>query len=325
MLPALRVTYAQNREDLLLAGLLDGVSGGFYVDVGANHPDRDSVTRLFYERGWQGINIEPNPQLHRQLAARRPRDVNLPLGLASAPGTLRLRCYPELDGLSTFSRQARLAMLRERPAAPYHDIECEVTTLAAVLTEHRPGGEVHFLKIDVDGLELEVLAGNDWERHRPWVLCIERNLDPARQAAVRALLAACRYEAVFDDGINDYWLAAEHDELRQRFSYAATMILGGLAVRQELLPRPLSQGELLSLDGESFVDAAYLSILRRVADPAGKAHYLERLAQGISKADVVKALASSDEARQRGLGADWLRAPAPSRESRGWRRWLGRD
>lgn len=324
MLPALRVTYAQNREDLLLAGLLDGVSGGFYVDVGANHPDHDSVTRLFYERGWQGINIEPNPELHRQLVTRRPRDVNLLLGLASVPGALRLRCYPELDGLSTFSREVRLAMLRERPAARHHDIECEVSTLAAVLAEHRTDGDVHFLKIDVEGLELEVLTGNDWKRHRPWVLCIERNLDPARQAAVRALLGACRYEAIFDDGINDYWLAAEHAELRRRFSYAGTMILGGLPVRPELLPRPLSPGELLSLDGEPFVDAAYLSILHRAADPAGKAHYLERLGQGIGKSDIVKALASSDEARQRGLGADWLRAQAPSRASRGWRRWLGR-
>ena len=62
-LPKHRVTFAQNREDLMLDGILRTVSVGFYVDVGANHPDMDSVTKLFYEKGWSGINVEPNERL----------------------------------------------------------------------------------------------------------------------------------------------------------------------------------------------------------------------------------------------------------------------
>ena len=60
------VTYAQNREDLYLYALL-GDGPGFYVDVGANHPTFHSVTKFFYDRGWNGINIEPNTELVREL------------------------------------------------------------------------------------------------------------------------------------------------------------------------------------------------------------------------------------------------------------------
>ena len=56
-------TYAQDKEDLILWQILEDVDHGFYIDVGANSPDIYSVTKLFYENGWNGINIEPLPDM----------------------------------------------------------------------------------------------------------------------------------------------------------------------------------------------------------------------------------------------------------------------
>jgi hypothetical protein len=56
------VSYAQNYEDILLGRALRK-SEGFYIDVGANHPVFHSVTKLFHDRGWRGINVEPSPVL----------------------------------------------------------------------------------------------------------------------------------------------------------------------------------------------------------------------------------------------------------------------
>ena len=53
------VSYAQNHEDVLLRRVFPDEPNGFYIDVGANDPVRDSVTKHFYDRGWHGINIEP--------------------------------------------------------------------------------------------------------------------------------------------------------------------------------------------------------------------------------------------------------------------------
>lgn len=53
------ISYAQNFEDVMLWRALGHIEKGFYVDVGAGDPKLESVTKLFYDMGWNGINIEP--------------------------------------------------------------------------------------------------------------------------------------------------------------------------------------------------------------------------------------------------------------------------
>ena len=76
------ISYAQNREDVYINWLLSGKNKGFYVDVGANDPVHDSVTKFFYDRGWSGINIEPINEHYKNLTKERPRDINLQIGVA---------------------------------------------------------------------------------------------------------------------------------------------------------------------------------------------------------------------------------------------------
>lgn len=229
-IPHYKISYAQNFEDLVLSGLLKGVAQGFYVDVGANHPELDSVTKIFYDRGWSGINVEPNDVLCDALESQRPRDVNVRAAASSQPGSLTLRVYEGLDGLSTISREVQSGHAASRPAVGYVDHQVPVTCLTDLLGQHRPAGDIHFLKVDVEGLELEVLLGNDWRRFRPWVLCLERNQDTARRAAITALMSAHEYEAVFFDGINDFLVARERISIWHSFSYANDVILDGVPV-----------------------------------------------------------------------------------------------
>src|SRR3954464_403823 len=94
------ISYAQNKEDVILQALLKGAKKGFYVDVGANHPVHESVTKLFYEKGWSGVNIEPANELHLLLSADRPRDINLKVGVSNREDELVFREYKRGDGLS---------------------------------------------------------------------------------------------------------------------------------------------------------------------------------------------------------------------------------
>ena len=55
------VSYAQNFEDVLLWRALGHIKNGVYIDVGANSHVEQSVTKVFYDAGWSGINIEPLP------------------------------------------------------------------------------------------------------------------------------------------------------------------------------------------------------------------------------------------------------------------------
>jgi hypothetical protein len=82
--------YSRDCIDLILFHVLRDVKEGVYVDVGANDPWDGSVTKLFYDRGWSGINIEPLKDCHARLQADRPRDVNLCIGAGDREGEFEL-------------------------------------------------------------------------------------------------------------------------------------------------------------------------------------------------------------------------------------------
>src|SRR5262249_20796614 len=96
------ISYAQNREDVLLNRVFGGSRVGFYVDAGANDPIFHSVTKHFSDLGWTGISIEPQPELAERLATDRPRDVTLNVGLSDRSGMFRFYEAPTIHGWSTF-------------------------------------------------------------------------------------------------------------------------------------------------------------------------------------------------------------------------------
>lgn len=80
--------------------------------------------------------------------------------------------------------------------------------------------------------------------------------------------------------------------------------------------------DLLRLDGASFVEAAYSTILKRQADPNGLDHFMGRLASGSRKEAIVVALATSTEAR--GSRIDLVGLPTVIKQygKSPWRRFL---
>ena len=59
MVDNMLVSYAQNFEDVILWRALKDVKDGLYIDVGEHDPEVDSVSLLFYQKGWRGIHVEP--------------------------------------------------------------------------------------------------------------------------------------------------------------------------------------------------------------------------------------------------------------------------
>lgn len=67
--------------------------------------------------------------------------------------------------------------------------------------------------------------------------------------------------------------------------------------------------DLLALHDSDFIDAAYRAVLRRPADPAGRAHYLQSLRNGaLSKPEVLGRLRYSKEGRRQGVPVRGLAA-----------------
>ena len=88
----------------MLHRALQGVEKGFYVDVGAHDPTFHSVTKLFYDRGWRGVNIEPTTAGFLALQAARTEDVNLRLVASDQPELIRFY-EVQATGLSTAAKE----------------------------------------------------------------------------------------------------------------------------------------------------------------------------------------------------------------------------
>ncbi len=211
------ISYAQNCEDVMLFRALSGVEKGFYVDVGAQDPITDSVTKLFYTNGWRGINIEPVADWFEKIQMDRPDDINLQVAAYSTNGDIAF--YEVVGtGLSTIDKG-----LSEHYAGQGHGIrEYRIAgnTLDTILSRHGIK-EVHFLKIDAEGAEKEVLRGIDLKMIRPWIILVEACEPLSSVPSYREwedLLTRRAYDFVYFDGLNRFYLAREHQSRRNAFS-----------------------------------------------------------------------------------------------------------
>lgn len=213
------VSYAQNFEDVMLWRALGHLENGFYIDVGAFSPDIASVTRAFYDRGWNGINVEPNPQYLEELESHRDRDVNLGIAIDEECGETTLHVVED-PGLTTL--HSDIAKMHAKKGWTARQITVQTKSLNSVWAEHVPPGQpVHFLKVDVEGHERAVIAGLDWAHHRPWIVVVEATVPMSEELSYTDwddILCEAGYDCVYWDGLNRFYLAAEHADLKGAFS-----------------------------------------------------------------------------------------------------------
>jgi FkbM family methyltransferase len=227
------ISYAQNLEDILLWRALKHVEKGFYIDVGAYSPDVDSVTKLFYERGWSGVNIEPNSKCHAELVRKRPRDKNFCFALSNKSGQaeISILSYPESKnstGLSTLNPNFATKHIEAGYLVKVDQVE--TLTLVNFLERYIPASqEIHFLKIDVEGLEKEVLEGNNWQHCQPWIVLVE-SIDPTNHEENylnwEHLLISAGYHFAYTDRLNRFYISPKHLELKTAFKYPPNLFDG---------------------------------------------------------------------------------------------------
>jgi O-antigen biosynthesis protein len=213
-------SYAQNFEDVMLWRALKGVRNGFYVDVGAHSPNVDSVSRLFYENGWRGVHIEPVAKWAQELRQARPDEkvIEAILGAESGTGTI----YVLGDsGLNT--THLDIAESHQRDVGLFFESALVKKLTLNDVFHQSDSAEIHWLKVDVEGDEAAVVDGWDRDKFRPWVVVIEAT-NPASVKTYdtrwESDLTSSRYELVYEDGLNKFFIASERvDELRDFYKY----------------------------------------------------------------------------------------------------------
>ena len=169
-----RKSYAQCGEDLIARYLLQDVLGRkaiTYLDIGAHDPWFLSNTALFYEMGFSGVCVEPDPTLYRNLRRHRRRDICLNAGVAGGEEKEASFYVLSAQTLSTFSKREA-----DRAIAQGYRLDAilqvSLLSLNTLLQDYFPRCP-EFVSIDVEGLDESILRSMDFDRFRPDVISVE--------------------------------------------------------------------------------------------------------------------------------------------------------
>ena len=212
------ISYAQNFEDVILYRALRSVPRGFYIDIGASHPDIDSVSRAFHEKGWSGIHVEPLPAHAAALRLARPGDIVIEAAVSEDIGALPFFDVGLGAGISTCS----VELSERHRAAGFPVSTCTVkhVSLFDILNTHVTS-DVHWMKIDVEGFEASVIRSWQESPVRPWIVVVE-STEPMstvpNYAEWEPELIRRGYHYVYFDGLNRFYLSEKHAELAAHFS-----------------------------------------------------------------------------------------------------------
>jgi hypothetical protein len=173
-----KVAYGQFGEDLAIEGILQTykrINNGTYVDVGAFHPYLYSNTAMLHTKyGWNGINIDANQTAIDGFHSARPTDINLVTLVGNSDDPVE---YVYFNHPGVNSADQKMIDIQTRDSSPFKETHRE-TRRAQPLSELldiylNAGRNIDFLSVDAEGMDLQVLISNSWEKYRPFLIAVE--------------------------------------------------------------------------------------------------------------------------------------------------------
>ena len=235
--------YSQYYEDFILNYVFADTPKGSYIDIGSAEPKRYNLTHKFYLKGWRGISIDPVPTFKPLYEKERPGDLFLNVGISNEEGTMRFYDCGPACGWSTFDHEGAKKLAKERNfnfKETFKEIDVPVTTMAKVLAEH-PQNEIHFVNIDVEGWEKQVLQSFDFQMIKPEVFVVESTAPMSTDSTQHLwehILLDQNYVLAMTDHLNRYYVHRQSGKLvqhLQRFSFI-DMCVQQSKIRRGLIP-----------------------------------------------------------------------------------------
>jgi FkbM family methyltransferase len=193
----MRTVFPYPVENGLKADFFADTPKGFFVEVGANQPQQGSQTWQFEQAGWNGVLVEPQPDLAERLGqARRARVIS---AACSSPRNAGSHMTLHVLGPHS-SLNPELAVTGVKAQSM---VEVPVRTLDDILDEAGAPSPIDFVSIDVEGHEVEVLSGFDIARWRPRLLLIE---DHVTSLATHRYVTQAGYRLIRRTGPNGWYV-----------------------------------------------------------------------------------------------------------------------
>jgi FkbM family methyltransferase len=196
----MRAIFPGDTEERLKEEFFQATPAGFFVDVGANAPRDGSQTWAMEQRGWNGVLVEPQPDLAEQL--RRERRAKVFAVACSSPGNAGKTLTLYLAGIQSSLKADFYAAGMQRAGS----CEVPIMTLDRVLEDAGAPCPLDFVSIDVEGHDIELLDGFSLAQWRPRLLLIE---DVVQNLSLHRYLTRRGYRWFRRTGINSWYVPAD--------------------------------------------------------------------------------------------------------------------
>tara|TARA_X000000950_G_C13858608_1_gene637701 strand:- start:1062 stop:1823 length:762 start_codon:yes stop_codon:yes gene_type:complete len=170
------LNFSADGEDSIILKWIGGINNGFYLDIGSHKPLFGSNTFALYLNGWNGICLDPNPDLKLKYMILRPLDLFINSALISNNNKKKkyiFYYYRNNTDLNTFSKQRVDIQKKLYARVPSKILNIDLITVDKLigLIDRK---NIHFLNLDIEGLENEVLRSLLNKKIFPWCIAIEQ-------------------------------------------------------------------------------------------------------------------------------------------------------
>jgi len=213
-------SYSQGSMDLILNHIFKNKNNGFYIDVGCQHPIKNNNTYLLFKKGWTGINIDLDNVNIDLFNFFRPKDNNINSAISNKVEKVKLFYYHQKSPINTLDEKISL----KQQAKIEKKIDIQTNTLENILDNYSIK-TIDLLTIDVEGFELKVLKGLNFDKYKPSVIIVEfldleankweipyNNLDNVLKSEIYSFLINKNYKLV-------NWVNGDLVFIQKNYSY----------------------------------------------------------------------------------------------------------
>jgi FkbM family methyltransferase len=177
---------AQLNQDIWVLEKNHNKQHGYYIDIGCADGEEISNTYLLDKSGWNGLCID--------LLARNMKNRTCKIHKGLVYDTEKDVEFVKADFNSDFSGiKSNITKFKEHlTTSPVETHKTQITQ--SVLNNYNVPTFVDFLSIDVEGSELHILKGIDFNKHVFGIIMIEHNFQQPLRDEIRSFLKEKRYK-----------------------------------------------------------------------------------------------------------------------------------
>jgi len=211
-------TYAQHLEDVAILDIFGDVKT--FIDIGANNGYSVSNTFLFASKGAKGLCFEPVKKIYKRLYAFyifNSQIKTFQIGLSNKKDSIKIREDGLLSSIVATEDESCKVLLDKYTNKNAQIIEIQVDTLESILSSYPEFYNTDIVSLDVEGHELSVLEGIDFQKFTTKCFVVETHGKNDKISwkhqdyeKIDQILQNNGYQAMIKNQNNTFWINQKH-------------------------------------------------------------------------------------------------------------------